>query len=74
MNSEKKEKYKALSARAGLTCSCFLIVAVIMTSASETFEHHSMWIVMVSGLIGVVAFIAAIVCVTTAVIGRVNPD
>jgi hypothetical protein len=65
------EKYKELSTKAGLTCSCLFIVEIFIVFAMEAFSlFKSTWLAIVGGLCCLAAIIAAFVCVITAILGR----
>ena len=75
MNPEKKERYKGLSAKAGLTCSCLYIVEVIIIVVMGAFSLFNVtWLTIIGGLCGLGAVIAAFVCVITSILGRKNPN
>jgi Na+/melibiose symporter-like transporter len=76
MTLEKAERYRKISAKAGIVCSCFVILVFLcaLTLIIAQSDKNQEWVGVVgfAGYFGAIS--SALICLFTAIVSRNNPN
>jgi hypothetical protein len=76
MTPTKAERYRKLSAKAGIVCSCFVIVFFLGLVIVEIYRNSEgpNWPGIVCGIACVGSIASAVVCLSAAILARRKPN
>jgi len=74
MTSPKAERYLRITARAGLVCSCSMVLFIVSLLCYRLFSADTTprWLGIVSGTTVLAALISGAICIVAAIFGRLK--